>query len=260
MRILVTCFSLTGKTRLIAQKLAKSLGADYADLRPVRWKTRFSAYTAGLLLAQRRKAVQLLPLEEVDVTSYDCIVVAGPVWGGAPAPALNGFIRYYQLEGKQTYGLLSCGVDGKMASKLLREELEDARTRCRSIITVRAEEETLDALEKGKIEFAMNEKGKIILQVSEKHRGKKNPVEAQALRELIQQAQPGGTRREKASQEKKPAPEEEAAPAEEVLSSQEPAPEEKEAPAAQEEAKTGKDGGKLWGEKEFFQETQGFVL
>ena len=120
--------------------------------------------------------------------SYDCVVVSGPVWGGAPAPVLNGFIRQYQLEGKQTYGLLSCGLEGKSASKLLRAELEAAGTRCRSVITVKAENETLEALEKGKIEFLMRENGKIILQVSEKHRRKKNLTEnqVQEMRELIE--------------------------------------------------------------------------
>ena len=175
MKILVACFSLTGKTELIAKKLAKSLGADYVSLEPVKWKSKFAAYTVGLLLAQRRRAVEILPLEDVDVDSYDCVVVSGPVWGGAPAPVLNGFIRQYQLEGKS-------------ASKLLRAELEAAGTRCRSIITVKAENETLEALEKGKIEFLMRENGKIILQVSEKHRRKKNLTEnqVQEMRELIE--------------------------------------------------------------------------
>ncbi len=188
MKILVACFSLTGKTELIAKKLAKSLGADYVSLEPVKWKSKFAAYTVGLLLAQRRWAVEILPLEDVDVDSYDCVVVSGPVWGGAPAPVLNGFIRQYQLEGKQTYGLLSCGLEGKSASKLLRAELEAAGTRCRSVITVKAENETLEALEKGKIEFLMRENGKIILQVSEKHRRKKNLTEnqVQEMRELIE--------------------------------------------------------------------------
>lgn len=95
MKILVACFSLTGKTELIAKKLAKSLGADYVSLEPVKWKSKFAAYTVGLLLAQRRRAVEILPLEDVDVDSYDCVVVSGPVWGGAPAPVLNGFIRQY---------------------------------------------------------------------------------------------------------------------------------------------------------------------
>ena len=43
MKILVACFSLTGKTELIAKKLAKSLGADYVSLEPVKWKSKFAA-------------------------------------------------------------------------------------------------------------------------------------------------------------------------------------------------------------------------
>ena len=53
---------------------------------------------------------------------------------------------------------------------------------------MKAENETLEALEKGKIEFLMRENGKIILQVSEKHRRKKNLTEnqVQEMRELIE--------------------------------------------------------------------------
>lgn len=205
MKILVACFSLTGKTELIAKKLAKSLGADYVSLEPVKWRSRFAAYTVGLFLAQRRKAVEILPLDNVDVDSYDCVVVAGPVWGGAPAPVLNGFIRQYQLEGKQTYGLLSCGLEGKTASKLLRRELEEAGTRCRSIITVKAEDETLEALEKGKIEFLMRENGKIVLQISENHRRKKKLTEnqVQEMRDMIEAAETDDSAKKPASSPEK---------------------------------------------------------
>lgn len=249
MKILVVCYSLTGKTELIAKKLAKSLGADYAALQPVKWKSRFAAYTIGLFLAQRHKAVELLPLEDVDVASYDCIVAAGPIWGGAPAPMLNGFIRQYQLEGKQTYGLLSCGLEGKSASKLLREELEAAGTRCRSVITVKAEEETLEALEKGKIEFLMNEKGKIILQVSEKHRKKKNLTEdqVQEMRDLIGASETDDSVKKKAPQpeeavsagepEKAEAVKEETQPAADAVEETAAPPEPQDEPKASEEEK-----------------------
>ena len=73
--------------------------------------------------------------------------------GEALRAGAQRFIRQYQLEGKQTYGLLSCGLEGKSASKLLRAELEAAGTRCRSVITVKAENETLEALEREKLSF-----------------------------------------------------------------------------------------------------------
>ena len=69
MTILVACFSLTGKTELIAKKLAKSLGADYVSLEPVKWKSKFAAYTVGLLLAQRRSVVE--PVADKGVGNED---------------------------------------------------------------------------------------------------------------------------------------------------------------------------------------------
>ena len=128
MKILVACFSLTGKTELIAKKLAKSLGADYVSLEPVKWKSKFAAYTVGLLLAQRRRAVEILPLEDVDVDSYDCVVVSGPVWGGAPARCSTGLSVSTSWRESKPTACFPAAWRENPASKLLRAELEAAGT------------------------------------------------------------------------------------------------------------------------------------
>ena len=89
---------------------------------PLQAVPRLRAYTVGLLRAMAHRSTDILPVE-ADVSAYDCIIVAGPVWGGNPAPALYDFIREYDLAGRQTYGLLTCAKEGKRAAKVLRGEL-----------------------------------------------------------------------------------------------------------------------------------------
>lgn len=162
MKILVVCYSLSGKTKRVASCLADSIGADFAAMQEIVPYTLVGAGLRGVTKARARQSEDILPVE-ADVAEYDCVIVAGPVWGSYPAPPLYDFIREYELTGKQSYGLLTCRKSGKRAAKVLREELELAGTHCRSIITVRAEKNTIQALRSGRIAFVLNEEGKIVL-------------------------------------------------------------------------------------------------
>lgn len=162
MKILVVCYSLTGKTKKIAEALAESIGADFTQMKELHGRTLLGAYTLGALKAQAGKATDILPIK-ADVADYDCIVVASPVWARHVTPAINDFIRDYAIDGKLSYGLLTYSGTAGNASKQLRDELEAAGTTCRSIITIKSEPNTLRALRAGKIQFVMDETGKIRL-------------------------------------------------------------------------------------------------
>lgn len=165
MQTLIVYYSLTGKTRSVVTSMAHSLSADVAEIRPIAGSSRLRAYTVGLLRAMAHRSTDILPVE-ADVSAYDCIIVAGPVWGGNPAPALYDFIREYDLAGRQTYGLLTCAKEGKRAAKVLRGELEKTGATCRSVISVRTVAQTLEALKNQRMSFVYNEEGKIVLRAS----------------------------------------------------------------------------------------------
>lgn len=162
MKILVVCYSLMGKTRKIASCLAESVGADFVEMREISGRSVFHAYSKGVYKASTGKTEDIRPVA-ADVAAYDCIIVAGPVWGDYPAPALYDFIREYSLDGKQSYGLLTYSKDAKKAVKVLRSELERANTKCRSVITVKSKSSTIRALLSHQIEFILNDDGKLAL-------------------------------------------------------------------------------------------------
>ncbi len=163
MKTLVVCYSLTGKTRAIAQAMAETVGADYVEMKEIFPYTMVSAYTRGAIKARKRHNEDILPVQ-ADVSEYDCVIVAGPIWASSPAPALYDFIREYDLKGKQAYGLLTYRGKAGGAAKILREELENAKSLCRSVITVKADKDTVRAFVSRKLSFAMQEDGKIILE------------------------------------------------------------------------------------------------
>lgn len=97
-RVLVAYFSRTGEnygvgrittgnTRIIAEMIARSTGADLFEIQPV--ESYPDGYEECTEVAQREKNSRLRPAikENKDVTDYDIIYVGFPIWwGDAPMP------------------------------------------------------------------------------------------------------------------------------------------------------------------------------
>lgn len=167
MKPLIVCYSLTGNTMKICESLASSIGADLVRLYEVPDRSIFSAYTFGCLKAIKKKGSNILPIE-ADISEYDTIIVAGPVWANNPAPALYSFIRQYDLSGKVAYGVLSCLSDKLDAAKALRDELGNAETDCKSIITIKTDKTKLLEIKKDLMHFNIDENGKLTLEKIDK--------------------------------------------------------------------------------------------
>jgi flavodoxin len=85
MRALVVYYSRTGHTRTIAEALAPALGADVEELRDPTERRGVLGYLRSGLEATLGV---LAPIDapEHDPSSYDLVVIGGPVWGGVPSP------------------------------------------------------------------------------------------------------------------------------------------------------------------------------
>jgi flavodoxin len=122
MKTLVVFYSYDGNSALVAKELQKALGGDCAALE---LRTEDEAKRSGLakyLWGGRMVLSRANPaLKPYDATidGYDLIILGGPVWAGAPAPALQTFIAETKPEGKRI-GLFLChgGGPGKSFDKL----------------------------------------------------------------------------------------------------------------------------------------------
>jgi flavodoxin len=130
MKTLVVFYSYDGNSALVAEELKRALGSapgkalgegcDTLEL-----KTRDEAKRSGLAkyfwggrMVLTHKNPALMPWDAA-IDRYDLIILGGPVWAGAPAPALQTFIAEAKMQGKRI-GLFVChaGGPGKALDKL----------------------------------------------------------------------------------------------------------------------------------------------
>lgn len=161
MKPLVVGYSLTENTKKICGAIAKGLKADYVELHEIRRRSVLNAYTLGCFAAMKRKNSDIKPVAK-DVSAYDCLVVASPVWAGCIVPAVNDFLREYALKGKTIYGLVDAAGSFGKAPAQLREEIEAAGAVCPNVVELLATKELLHNLKAGRKLFAV-EDGKLVM-------------------------------------------------------------------------------------------------
>lgn len=112
MKTLIVYYSLEGNTRWAAEKIAARLGADTLRLVPkAAYPDKgFKKFLFGGKSAVMKETPELEPYE-VDITQYERLVLATPVWAGTLAPPLRTFIRREDLTGKQ-FALVASSMGG----------------------------------------------------------------------------------------------------------------------------------------------------
>jgi flavodoxin len=122
MKALVVYYSLTGKTNVVAQALARELGADVRRVEDVEKPsvTWWFIFT-GAISAMRGAQSKIKPID-TDLRGYDRIFVGSPVWGGSPSTAINAFIAKADFSGKEAVPFMTMG--GNHASGALKKMSE----------------------------------------------------------------------------------------------------------------------------------------
>lgn len=103
-KILVVYFSYTGNTRKIANLIKEKLTCDILELKPV---TSYSTdYQTVVDEEQRLEGTNHMPEIQdinIDLESYDTVVIGTPVWWYREAPVVRTFLNKYCLSGKNIY-------------------------------------------------------------------------------------------------------------------------------------------------------------
>ena len=99
-KVLIVYYSLSGRTKDIAEKIANKTNADLFEI-----KTK-EAYPKGAKLYLKAKnevknkqypAIETLP----DITSYDVIFIGAPVWWYTVAPPVMSLLEQLDFQGKK---------------------------------------------------------------------------------------------------------------------------------------------------------------
>jgi menaquinone-dependent protoporphyrinogen IX oxidase len=117
MRSLVVYYSLTGKTKLVAQAIAEALSATLVEIMETKpRKLGPLIYLVGGFSAMTNRRSKITPLD-VDLKQYERIFVGSPIWASRPVPAVNSFVYQTDFEGRSVIPFFSMG--GNTAEKAL---------------------------------------------------------------------------------------------------------------------------------------------
>jgi flavodoxin len=105
---LVIYYSLTGKTRLVAQTIAAALNATLVEVEEKRRVPWPFVYVSGGFRAMTNRGSRINPVN-VDLKQYERIFVGSPVWASSPTPAINSFICQMNFEGQSIVPFFTMG-------------------------------------------------------------------------------------------------------------------------------------------------------
>ncbi|MCQ2454493.1 MAG: hypothetical protein MJ136_08150 [Clostridia bacterium] len=116
-RILVACFSVTGNTAPIAKLAAEVLNADYYVIVPKTPYTdadiQYSNNSCRANREQRDNACRpAIAGEALDMSGYDTVLIAYPIWWGEEPRIIDTFMETYNLSGKALATFCTSGGSG----------------------------------------------------------------------------------------------------------------------------------------------------
>lgn len=124
MKTLVVYYSLTEKTKVVAQTLAAELGADVRRVEDVeKPEVSFWFIVKGGFAAMRGVQSEIKPID-TGFQGYDRVFVGSPVWGGSPSTPMNAFIAKADFAGKDVIVFMTMGSEdasgalGKMSERI----------------------------------------------------------------------------------------------------------------------------------------------
>jgi flavodoxin len=111
MKSLVVYYSLTGKTRLVAQAIAEALNATLVEIKETKpRKPGPFVYLIGGAAAFMNRGSKINPID-IDLKQHERIFIGSPMWAYRPAPAINSFIYQTNFEGRNVIPFFTMGGD-----------------------------------------------------------------------------------------------------------------------------------------------------
>jgi len=95
---LVVYYSRTGKTRRVAETLARMLDADIEEIREKKNRSGAPGFLGGVWDALRKRPAELTGGHSTE--GRKTVIVGTPVWANRPPPAVRTYLRTVDLTGR----------------------------------------------------------------------------------------------------------------------------------------------------------------
>jgi len=97
MKILVVYYSRTGKTRAVAQMIAKKLNSDTEEIIDLKKRTGVIGYIFGGRDAMKKSLTKIKnPVR--NPSKYDLVVVGTPIWASTMVPAVRTYLKNSKIK------------------------------------------------------------------------------------------------------------------------------------------------------------------
>ncbi len=116
MKTLVVYYSRTGNTKFAAETIAAEIGADIEEVIDLKNRQGRLAFLSAGRDAMQGKETQIAQTKGT-LTDYDLVIIAQPVWGGNPTPAIRTYLNKNNLAGKKVALFFSSSGLGKAVEK-----------------------------------------------------------------------------------------------------------------------------------------------
>ena len=101
-KMLIIYYSHTGNTKYVAEKIREKTGGDLFEIETVKtYPSQYSALTEEAKRELQEGDLPALKKGPPDMSSYDLILVGGPVWWYTVATPVMSFLKQADFEGKR---------------------------------------------------------------------------------------------------------------------------------------------------------------
>ena len=128
MKTAIVYYSMHGNVRYVAEKVAKELGADLIELKPVKAYPDKGAmqFIWGGSAVTFKKKPDLEPYS-FNASDYDLVIIGTPVWAGKPCTAINQYLSDLKTPEKIIGAFAFAGGSADKCLSILREKLPSIR-------------------------------------------------------------------------------------------------------------------------------------
>ena len=106
MKILVTFFSATGKTKRVAEIISKELNSDLYEITPEKKYTSedlngYNVKSRTYIEYTTKNSRPKIKDKNANIEKYDIILIGFPIWWHIAPPIINTFLEMYNFKGKK---------------------------------------------------------------------------------------------------------------------------------------------------------------
>lgn len=118
MSVLVFYYSRSGKTKLVATKIAEMLNCETEEIVDLKNRSGFIGYFISGYDAIKKKTTNIKPITK-NLDSYDNIILCSPIWASNIPPAVRTFLNNFKEKIKNIS--LVATMDFTGADKMFKE-------------------------------------------------------------------------------------------------------------------------------------------